>query len=252
MVVNMSRSDGQDMMRSLARAGVRIFLVHGNTHFPYEVLEDRLFDDVWIFSVLDWVGPERRNLLRVLSDFRAGGRRAARHLWEKGHRRAVVVATDLSLYGIGREEECPGLDAASNTSVAFIHEWERLGGSYRTLRSHTESEGNDTRVWLEEGEFLEVFDGSGQMPTGVFGFRDVEAARVQQGIRRWRPEIEEEVDIVGYYDTPWSRAAHPPIDTVSLRLDRIAGHVAELIEMVLKGQRIDNPTRLVEPELIQR
>lgn len=251
MVVDMNQEGGPEMMRSLARAGVRFFIVHGNLHFPFEVLEDKRFRDAWIVSVLDWAGPDRQNLLRVLSDFEAGGRRAAQHLWAKGHRRAVVVATSTSLHGV-TEKDHHGLDARSNPPVAFVQEWERLGGSWEALRSFAEPKGSDMHVWLEKDDFLDVFDGSESMPTAVFGFRDVEAARVQQGLQCWCPDVERAVDIVGYYDTPWSRAAHPPLDTFSLRLELIAEQVAELIELILNGEEIDNPTRVVKPELIER
>lgn len=252
MVVDMSGDESERMMRSMARGGVRFFVVHGNMHFPFGLLDDRFFEDKWIISVLEWAGSERDNLLRVLSDFQAGGRKAARHLWDKGHRRALVVGTETNLWLLDPHHSAEQEAAGQNNTVGFVREWERLGGRWQTLCSHTGTEGDDTYVWLDKEELLEVFDETDEMPTAVFGFRDVEAARVQQGLQKWRPELVDQVDVVGYYDTPWSQGAHPPLDTFSLRIDRIAEHVAEMVELVLKGEPVDNCRRVVEPELIVR
>ena len=252
MIVDMADEDSRRMMRSMARANVRFFIVHGNIHFPFDLLENSFFDDKWIVSVLRWYGPERPNLLRVLSDMEAGGRKAARHLWERGHRRAVVVGTGNCFYGIRQQRSPDGNRVPLGQAAGFVDEWEKLGGTWETLRSRVNKEGEDVFVWLDKEEFTDVFDRGSEPPTAVFGFRDVEGARVQQGLRRWCPGLAEDVDIVGYFDTPWSRAMDPPLSTISLRLNRVAERVAELVEAVLEGRDIDNPTRIVEPKLIVR
>jgi DNA-binding LacI/PurR family transcriptional regulator len=172
----------------------------------------------------------------------------ARHLWAQGHRRAGIVATQNALRGLRcqRSDQWP-YDVLTRTQ-GFVNEWEQLGGTWRPLQSHVK----DGTTWLEQGEFLEVFGDRDQAPTAVFGFRDVEAVRVQQGIKEWTPQLKHKVDIVGYFDTPWSRAAHPPLSTVCLRLEQIAEHTARLVDAALTDGEVKNPVRVVQPELIVR
>ena len=248
LLVDTHREDARRMMRSMARSGVEVFALLGHEHCPFDVLEDSLFQDKWVLGLLEWFGPDRDRLLRVLSDDEAGGRMVARHLWEKGHRRAALVATHGGLESLRRQQSGRWQHLTLTRTQGFLEEWKMLGGTWRTLQSRV-SEGT---TWIEQEAFLDVFGGPDEIPTAVFGFRDVEAARVQQGLREWTSGLEGKVDIVGYYDTPWSRAAHPPLSTVSLRLEQIAEHTARLVESALTDDEVKNPVRVVQPELIVR
>lgn len=248
MLVNVDQRDSDRMIQSMARAEVNLFAIHGHGNCPFELFESPLLKDKWLLALLEWFGPEHQRLLRVLSDDEAGGRAVARHLWERGHRRAVYVATD-SAHALLEEQKNPAWGNRPRTRLkGFVDEWIRRGGKVSGLHSHIGAGGYD--VWIDENEFRRAF--SPKPPSAVFGFRDVEAVRMQQGIREWMPELENEVDIVGYFDTPWSRAADPPISTVSLRLDAIAERTAEMVEAALVKGKVEKRTRTVRPQLIVR
>lgn len=252
LVVDMDREESHGMMRRMARSGVQFFIVHGDQHFPFEVLDDPLFEDKWVVSLLKWYGGERLRLLRVLTDDRAGGAAAARHLWEKGHRHAVVVMPENIEWQLQHQRSDVWGDRPLTHCRGFVEEWEQRGGKWESLNSENEREGDETFVWLKRDRFLQAFDGGVDVPTAVFGFRDVEAVRMQQAIRDWQPQLKSKIDIVGYYDTPWSRAAHPPLSTVSLRLGEVARQAAGLIRAVVAGEDADRKEHMVQPELIVR
>lgn len=89
-------------------------------------------------------------------------------------------------------------------------------------------------------------------PSVVIGWRDVEAAAAQNVISRHAPDLLDDVEMTGFYDTPWSRNARPPFTTVNLNLETIVDEACEVIEARLRGKEIDPPTLWVKPRLVVR
>jgi DNA-binding LacI/PurR family transcriptional regulator len=60
------------------------------------------------------------------------------------------------------------------------------------------------------------------------------------------------VEVVGYYDTPWSRAGNPPFSTVSLDLPRVVSETMRIMEQVETGGEPDPAEVKVAPRLVVR
>jgi DNA-binding LacI/PurR family transcriptional regulator len=82
---------------------------------------------------------------------------------------------------------------------------------------------------LDEEKFLSFFD-EPDPPTAIFGLRDVEAWLAQDTLLRRRSEWKGEVDIVGYGNTTWSEAGHPPIPTVDFNLPQIVKGAMKVLD----------------------
>jgi len=250
VVMDTDEPNSGDLMRNLARSGVRVFVLDGHGLFDFEVFDAPVFRDKLIVGIIDWSGPQLPGLSRVLSDHEGGGRMVARFLFGRGHRKVLVLATHLChvMSTAGKS----GLEVPLGHGHAFLQEWAALGGRWAAIRSDTAGVREGDPVRLDADRFLAQFDASDDPPTAIFGCRDVEALVAQRTIREHRPDLAGRIEIIGYFDTPWSRAADPAITTVSLALEDIASRAAEVIEKAIKGESVGPATRLVKPRLIVR
>ena len=199
-----------------------------------------------------WLGPQREGLLRVLSDYDEGGRMAARCLHEKGHRRVLLLNTPGEARPSRRDvesyEKGDSFDRPEVKSLAFLKEWTDLGGRWDRIAPV----GWDARMArFDEEDLLAHFQGSDPC-TAAFAVMDTLAFGAQQVLSEREPEPAGTVEFVGYYDTPWSEAGHPPFTSVSLRLEELAARACRMIGRTLRGEPVEETTQVVEPRLVRR
>jgi DNA-binding LacI/PurR family transcriptional regulator len=229
------------LIRRMSHSGAGSFVVQGGSDFPFEVFDYPAMHGKTVVAVVEWVSDKRwPGLHRVLHDSAQGGRLAAEHLWELGHRHVLCVD---SPYDHGRFETLPPNYWAGG--YAFVQEWTRRGGRWRPIQhSFADGAGNELGA-----DFIASFRRP-DAPTAVFGVRDWEAWLAQQTVRRQLPELDGRIAIVGYGDTPWSQAGAPPFTTVSYELEQIATQALKVLEATHEGDEaapelVEVPARLV-------
>jgi DNA-binding LacI/PurR family transcriptional regulator len=251
VVVDTDQPSGMELMCELARSGVRVFVVNGHEHFPFGVLQQPVFGRAVVLGIINWDGPRLPGLLRVLTDYEDGGRMVARSLFERGHRHVLIITTSTRHFV--RSCASDGLTSANPRRLmhghSFLLEWSALGGRWSMIKSRVV---DAQVVELDQDEFAGRFTGRADAPTAVFGFRDIEALLAQKAIRERLPELDGRVEVFGYFDTPWSRAGHPPISTVSLCLEKLAAEASAMIEQTLRGDIVEPDTRIIRPRLLIR
>ncbi|MFW5915660.1 MAG: substrate-binding domain-containing protein [Planctomycetota bacterium] len=254
--VNPENDNAPEIMRRLARSDARAFVLVGSPHSPRETLEGPLFRQKIILGLVEWVGRSFPDLLRVLVDYRHGGELVAEHLYERGHRKMLMVAAPIQARKMrdvldgGTGPHGRGIEQ-NDHGVALLNRWRELGAEWEVMATDTGAECERGLVGLDEDEFLSRWEGS-DAPTAVFGWRDVDAAAAQRTLRKKGAELLEDVEIAGYFNTPWSRGAHPPFTSVDLNLEAIVEKACNLLEARLRGDDIEQDTLWVEPELIVR
>jgi len=224
--------------RALA-SDARFFVVHGNLSFDFGVLQRAALPGRHVIGVIDWETElPISNVHRVLSDHLEGGRLMARHLYERGHRNVLMLGTDTMFSRVSGELLHP-----VRQGWGFAETWNESGGSWQSLCSDALP---DLEITLNSERLLRCFKGS-NAPTAIFGLRDVEAWHAQTILLSHAPELAASVEVVGYGNTPWSQAGHPPFTTVDLDLNRIGDEVVQLIGKLRK----DELTASVDPVKIQ-
>jgi DNA-binding LacI/PurR family transcriptional regulator len=251
--IDPSRDHGKDVLLRAARSGVKTFVVQGNCKFPYEVLDSAHLHDTQIVGVVKWMGPLVDNVSGVVSDSISGGHSIANFLFEAGHSRAIMCVTSdfirpKKLYDQGDEN----IRRFPPPCLAFIDRWEQYGGEVETCLVDKYDE-PPYQTMHDESALMDLFD-SDAPPTTVVGMYDALVFAAQQCLREHRPELLDAVEFVGYYDTPWSQAAHPPFSSVSLNVEQMAEETVE----ILTGEAFDGDDssrkrlKIVTPELIIR
>jgi DNA-binding LacI/PurR family transcriptional regulator len=256
LLVNPKNENAPDILRGLARSDARAFVVLGNPGFPLHMFESAPFQNKIILGLIEWIGDAFPGLLRVLADHRCGGRMVARHLYRVGHRNVLMIAAPLqsqkmrTVLAGGQGPHGRGIDQNGH-GVAFLRDWRELGGNWEIISSSVKNAAEGDLVALDENDLLSRLTGD-DPPTAIFGWRDVEAAAAQKALRENRPDLMDKVEITGYFDTPWSRGAHPPFTTVNLNLETIVEEACGVLETRLRGEAADAITRWVKPRLVLR
>mgnify|MGYP006280911981 CR=1 FL=1 len=249
-IVDSRHENYESALINLARSGVRQVVVRGNRHFRFGVFTQPLFQDATVLGLVHWFGPELPGLVRILSDEGAGGRMLARHVRERGHQNIVVCAFDTRDFlgpAEGYENEPAPLHGRHGR--VFLREWVKLGGDWTAVRSIVHQ---DSSVEVDPDAILAPFQDATTSPTAIVGLRDVDALRARQALARRAPDLAEEVEVFGYFNTPWSRASDPPFTSVDLNLEEIADRAAVVLRESLGGREVSRPLQLVEPQLLVR
>lgn len=250
-IIDPGINKGQEALLSAARSGIRAFVISADMHFPDNILDSPLFDDVSLVSVVTSQISRLPGLNHVLSDGVAGARRVASHLWQNGHRRVLLgsyalLLESLDRYGNGDERYCRFPTAA----LSFVEQWRDRGGEldYFTVSSSQEA----PYVELNDPQKLLDYFRSDRPPTALFGTYDVATLVAQRCLRENRPDILNDVELMGYFDTPWSQAAHPSFSSVNLNLDEIARRTADMLQNIMREGEAKESVQFVEPRLILR
>jgi DNA-binding LacI/PurR family transcriptional regulator len=189
-------------------------------------------------------------------DDRDGGRRAAAHVVDLGHRRIGVVAFGEGPEGIAAE---PRLEAVAGHYIAR----ERLAGCLDVLGPagirpvvHTQ-QWNDEEAARRAGIAVLTAGGPQERPTAVLCQSDVLALGVLRAAEELGLRVPEDLSVVGYDDSPLARRVRPTLTTVRQDVDA-KGHaaVAALVaamERARSGEAADPATRVLLPtELVVR
>ena len=244
MLWDLSSPEAQyHLAKRLAHAEAQTLIVSPFHGFPYDVFDFPGFQSKTVIAVLRWSGTVWPGLYRVLTDGVAGGRLVADHLWAAGHRRILVVGTAEEVAELTAEdvrESVPG--------PALVRNWVERGGAWQSLASAVP----EPVATFDEARFAALFKDPVTAPTAVVGLRDMEAWSAQWLLSRIRPDWTKRVEIVGYYDTPWSLAGRPPFSTVSLDPEQIVAESVGIMRAVAEGDPPKSTLVRVSPRLVLR
>ncbi len=172
-------------------------------------------------------------LPQVVQDDRMGGRLAARHLAELGHKRVAQIRGPLDVENFARRAE------------GFSEEARHLGLSEIGMDAYAAAPVIDEGVRL--GRLLVADHG---LPTGVFAHNDLIAVGVLAALRDAGVGVPDAVSLVGYNDLPMVGYVNPPMTTIAYQgweVGRIAG---DLVRRMLSGDLVESVA--LEPRLVVR
>ena len=175
-------------------------------------------------------------LVAITHDDERGGRLAAEHLAEQGHRLVAQLrgSDDISSFRGRARGFREGLAAAD---VELVEP----------------SEAGRHPVFTEGRRLMELLiDEQDQLPTAVFAHNDLMAFGALQALDSHGLSCPADIAVVGYNDTLMTEFADPPITTVRLpgyELGRMAAETA--VALIENGHRPDPPLSL-PPVLVPR
>ena len=180
--------------------------------------------------------PESQHVDYVGTDGVAGGRKAAEHLVQLGHRRMVY----LTWFG------------------HLIMKKNRLKGFQEVVAQTPDAECKVYDIEFDKTNFgvnraLEILQ-SDDRPTAIFVSTDDLAKGVYAAAEKVGLRIPEDLSVVGFSDLDFALKMDPPLTTVKQDPEQIGQHAAKLVLKRVEGKlKNDNPeVVLFDPELIVR
>lgn len=239
----------EPLLERVAYSDSRCVIVHGHRNFPFEMLRLARERGKIILAAGEWQhdDPELR-VGGVVSDLADGGRQVADHLWARGHRHILLAGTHSQIWALRQGDT--NLKLHRN---AFLARWRELGGSYQTLPCDIRAEEPGAEPYVEPREAVRALNGTPThpAPTAVHGLLDACTYAVQRALQRRAPQRLHELEWVGFFDTPWARAGHPPFSSVGLQLREVADRLDALVREVFATEdpHFTPPLETVQPRL---
>ena len=243
LTVDVKTQEGHRQLVSLARSEAQAIVIRGRGGLPADMFRSPPLSNKIVVGVVEWFGPRDVDCLRVLSDFEAGGRMVAEHFARQGHERVLLAAPQS--YQIHGEK---GSHARRHIH-AFRRWWEASGRSWRPI---TVEGWEDREPIMDAERALSAVDPDRFGATAIYAYMDVLAWKLQRILRSADPALMEAVEIMGYFNTPWSEAAHPPLSSVDLNLERIADETVSMLEKAIDGETPEQTCISIPPRLVLR
>ena len=188
--------------------------------------------------------PNERLTNFVQSDDVEGGRLAAKHLYELGHRSFLfVLATKNISSSVDRR----------TGFISYLKEQGLPDDAVTILECNgTRASGYEvTREWLEQHADCE------KLPvTAAFCFSDYVACGVYSALAEYGIQIPEDISVIGYDNNEYSDMISPALTTVDLLPYDIGKHAARLMLDILQTEHAtahDNPTKIIiSPKIVER
>jgi len=140
------------------------------------------------------------SLPSIQADYYGGGRKAAEHLVELGHRNIGVISGPTDI--LSMRERCDG-------AISYIEEHASLAFSVKNAFS----------VDLEAEVARAVISGKA---TAVFAGSDLIALGVIRHAAANGLNIPNDLSVVGFDDIPWAQMSTPPLTTIEMPIDDMA------------------------------
>lgn len=157
----------------------------------------------------------------VVADCAEGGRQAARHLLDNGHRRIGIISGPDDILSMRQRCEAARAAIEAEGELAFF--------------TH-----NAFSIDLEPA-VAQALDDAGA--TAVFAGADVIAVGVLRHLAATGRRAPEHLSVIGFDDIPWSELTTPPLTTVDLPLQSMANEAVEAL--VRKIERGTSARRIV-------
>ncbi len=242
--IEIAHQNRDELLARFNHTDAGYYMIHGSYTFPYKLFQAPAFQHkavialAWWPDSVDWPG-----LYRVLTDYDVVGDLVARHLWEDGHRRLLIVGPPTDKLVVSGEWVGVG-----SPLLPVIRAWEKRGGTWEQLTSEGSSE---SEKFLNEGRVVEILNRK-DWPTAIFGTRDFEVWQAQQMIQRRLPKLIGKVELVGYGNTPWSQTGPPPFSSVAIDLEGLTEKSLAILDELRAGRIPKKRMVMIPPKLMVR
>lgn len=166
----------------------------------------------------------------ILADYAEGGRQAANHLIEAGHRRIGIISGPDDI--LSMRQRCEGA-----MEVILAH---------GTLAFRVT---NAFSVDLEPA-VIDALDEQGA--TAVFAGADVIAIGVLRHLAATGRSVPADLSVIGFDDIPWSELTAPPLTTIDLPLHSMAAEAVEALIRKIERREGARRTVVVSTSLVLR
>ncbi|MGI5878826.1 MAG: LacI family DNA-binding transcriptional regulator [Christensenellales bacterium] len=172
----------------------------------------------------------------ITSDEVEAGAMAARHLWEKGHRRFCLITAPLTVSSAS--DRCEGfrrylIAQGAQPGDLIVREtdftWQ---GGYRTMRAVLDEEAG---------------------VTAVIGFSDFIAAGMLRALTEHGVRVPADIAVVGFDGTPMGELLSPSLTTVDIRAGEQGRRAVHMLSEIINTAGEPKPRLIVShPHLIAR
>jgi LacI family transcriptional regulator len=169
-------------------------------------------------------GIENTDFDTVRVDNASAGETVASHLLEFGHRRVLLVASDMRISGV--RDRCNGAMARIKSAGGKVDLVE-VGPVPQVGAEHLSR-------WLDRN----------QMPTAIFAVTDMTTLATLTCLAKRKAEVGTDVSVVGFDDYPWMSARRTPITAVRQPIEAIASACWSTLTRRMKGEM----TAAITPE----
>ena len=220
----------QFVMKSARQAGYCVFVTDTENSQDLEQeafrrMIDRGVDGVVWFPIRDvnTVEAESRRvptllidrsipgLASIRADYEGGGRRASEHLMALGHRRIGIVSGPLDVASMRARVE--GAASALGDRLAF-----NVASSFSMEL---------------EPEALEAVQS--RRATAIFAGTDLIALGVIRAAQAAGLDVPRDLAVIGFGDMPWAQLANPPLSSIEMPLEDMAGEAVEALLRRIEG-----------------
>ncbi len=172
----------------------------------------------------------------VQSNDYEGGYLVAKHLYDLGHRKFLLVFTDMQISS-ARERY--------NGFLAFLNEQNINEDSIELLVcDSTRSGGYDvTKVWLDKQ------NGKNLSANAIFCFSDYIAYGVYSALFENGFNIPDDVSVIGYDNNEYSDIIHPKLTTIDILPYDIGKHSAKLMLDLIENDKTEAKGIVISPTL---
>lgn len=164
-------------------------------------------------------------------DHQKGGYLATKYLIEQGHKNILHLTKYKVAQTVGYEQ--------AMTENGLKDRIQVLHYDHPSFRRGNIEEISD--------EVLKIFKSSNK-PTAVFATQDILITGLLRDLKPLKLSVPEELSLVGYYNTPWSKLGQTEFSSMSIREDEIAKKITKQIV----DKKIIQESESISPEIILR
>ena len=171
----------------------------------------------------------------VRMDDELGGRLAAQHLIDLGHRDIIQACGPTRAKSLARRQR--GFDEALQNAGVSVQSERYLEGDL------------STRFGLDAAQSILQ---SARLPTAVFAHNDEIAIGLMHGLANAGVRIPEDVSVVGYDDMPYAAVFNPGLTTVRLARREWGRLACRKLIAILEGRPDTERQTILAPEFVPR
>lgn len=180
---------------------------------------------------------ENSSVLQLVNDDRKGGKMAADHLFELGHRDIGVIAgpQEHRSHHLRLESFCQRLrDRSCGISADHI--------SYSPTST------------FEDGKesFMAMWERSPIKPTAFYATNDMLALGAIRGILEKGLRIPQDISVIGSDNIDYASLANPPLTTIHIEKEKMGHDSIVMLDRIIQKQIVDPERIEYEPKLIVR
>ncbi|PKO12547.1 MAG: LacI family transcriptional regulator [Chloroflexi bacterium HGW-Chloroflexi-10] len=162
---------------------------------------------------------------------------AAQHLIAQGHKKIAALAWDKNSR-VGNDRLSGYFQAMQDAGLPILEEWiVRDEGVYELGYENTLK-----LMALPESK----------RPTAIMALNDQMAVGAMFAIQSLGIKVGQQVAVTGFDGAPFARYTNPPLTTLQQPASNIGKTVIEMLIQLCNGQKLENSTILMKPELIVR